>query len=190
MSDVPLNKLWSVAPWLIILLLAAGNAALIAQNIKLRGELNKGKPNALRQGDKVSGFAAHSLRGSPLDVNYTGREVRRVFFFFTPACPYCGEQFAYWRQMLENINGNQFQIIGLVSSTENRQALEAFLRSHGCESLPVALIDSDIIQRYKLSITPTTLVVANDGTVEESWLGKWGEDQIKKAKSVFDISFR
>lgn len=166
-------------------MLVLSNGLLIWQNIKLRAEIDRHKPNILQKGDKVEAFSAPSLRNQIINVNYTGREPTRIFLFFTASCPYCGEQFPYWKEMLNKTNGNHFQIIGIVSDSEDRTKLEEYLRTQGCDSLPVAILPKEISKNYKLSVTPTTLVNDNEGKVQQVWTGKWTASELAKAGSLF-----
>jgi hypothetical protein len=41
--------------------------------------------------------------------------------------------------------------------------------------LPLVFFDSESLGSYKLSATPTTLLINDDGTVAHAWVGKWDE---------------
>lgn len=173
-------------------MLALSNGLLIWQNKKLRAEVDRHKPNILQKGDKVEAFSASSLRNQTISVNYTGKEPTRVFLFFTASCPYCSEQFPYWKEMLSKANGNHFQIIGVVSESEDRTKLEEYLKSQDCDFLPVAILPREISKNYKLSVTPTTLVIDNEGKVQQVWTGKWTASELANAGSLlgFQVSQR
>jgi len=181
------KSLRTIGPWVIIVVLAVSNALLINQNLRMRAEINKGKPDSLEPGNKVSPFVVTALRGGTINVNYTGEEAKRVFLFFSPGCQYCHEQFPYWREVLKSINGNRFQVIGLVSDSEDKAKVEDYLRSAGCESMPVAFLPSSIQQSYKLIFTPITIVVDNNGRVEKIWPGLWDNDTIASANSSLGL---
>ena len=46
--------------------------------------------------------------------------------------------------------------------------------------LKVVLVPDDVVLRYKLSVTPVTLIVSNSGTVEKAWMGLWDENNISR----------
>jgi peroxiredoxin len=188
-SDVR-NKLPQIALYLTLLVLAASDVMLIRQNLLMRAELNKLKPDVLELGDKVPSFSAVGLEGSPLNLNFSGKEPKRVLLFFTPTCPYCREQFAYWRQLLKQADANRFEILGVVADSENREKLNEYLSGVSpAPGLRVALVSDDVKRAYKLSRTPITLVIANDGKVDNVWVGKWNPETIRKAAAVFNVSF-
>ena len=41
--------------------------------------------------------------------------------------------------------------------------------------LPLVFFDSESLGVYKLTATPTTLLINEDGRVEHAWVGKWDE---------------
>ena len=182
-------KLPSILLWTMLPVLALSNALLIWQNLQLRAENDRYKPNVLRKGDKVGAFSAPTLRDQVINVNYTGKEATRVLLFFTPTCPFCSEQFPYWKEMLNRANGNQFQIIGVVSESEDKAKIEEYLKSLGCESLSVAILPKNVSKNYKLSMTPTTIVIDNEATVQQVWTGKWQSDDLATASSIFGFQF-
>jgi hypothetical protein len=41
--------------------------------------------------------------------------------------------------------------------------------------LPLVFFNSESLGSYKLTATPTTLLINEDGKVEHAWIGKWDE---------------
>ena len=65
--------------------------------------------------------------------------------------------------------------------------VEEYLRTLGCESLPVAFLPNTIQQGYKLSFTPITLVIDNNGRVEKAWAGLWNSETAGAASSSLGL---
>ncbi|MBV9211723.1 MAG: redoxin domain-containing protein [Acidobacteria bacterium] len=112
---------------------------------------------------------------------------------FTPTCPFCRQQFAYWREILERADKANFQVIGLVNQAEDKTRLEKYLREMGCAQdspapLRVAFVPQEALDSYRLNATPITLIVANDGTVTKAWNGLWQQSQTSEAKTVFGLN--
>lgn len=175
-----LKKISNAATWALLLALAVSNGLLIRQNLGMRQALESYRPQRLEAGETVPPFRADGLDGGPFEVTYSGTGPKRVMFYFTRTCPYCREQFPHWREILERADRERFEVIGLVDKAEDRPRLEEYLRSMGCAAdsrtpLRVALIPKDVRRAYKLSATPITLLVSNDGTVERWWEGRWGD---------------
>ena len=189
------NSLPAVAIWALLLALAVANALLNGQNLRLRAELNKHQPPAvLAAGERLAAVATQGLQGETINLDYPGVGPQRVLLFFSPACRYSHEQFAYWREIIARVAPERFEVLGLVSEAEDKARLEEYLRALGHAAgsprpLRVALISEETRRSYKLSMTPTTIVVANDGSVEQVWRGRWNPAAVATAETVFGLSF-
>jgi peroxiredoxin len=188
------KKLSNLVLWVLLASLAAANVLLIRQNLQMRRELGKYQPHALKAGDRVPPFSAAAADGSPFEVSYAGQGRKRVLLYFTPTCPYCRQQFAYWREMIERIDGNSFEVIGVVSQAEDRAKLQDYLTSMGCAPgsrtpLRVALVPDAVRDRYMLNSTPITLLIDNDGTVKQTWVGKWADGDAITVGSLLGLTF-
>ncbi len=188
------SKLQALILWTMLLALAVSNVLLLRQNLRLRAELYQLGPDFLLPGDKVPSFSAKGLRDDQVEVKFSGQGGKRVLLFFTPTCPYCRVQFYYWRELIERADQERFEIIGMVGSSEDEGKVEEYLRSVNCAvgssaTLRVALAPAGVRRVYKLSATSTTLIVANDGTVEKVWSGLWSAEMLAEANSIFGFEF-
>jgi glutaredoxin len=188
------TKLKSAVLWSLLAGLAVTNVLLIRQNLQMRAMLAKGQPRYLKAGERVPPFAAVDLDGAPVRLDYPGSGPKRIMFYFTPACPYCRRQFAYWRDILKQADSARYEVIGLASESEDKAELEEYLRSVGCARdsaapLRVALVPPEVRRDYRLVGTPVTLVVSNDGTVERAWPGSWNSAEAASAGSFLGLSF-
>ena len=174
----------------MMILMAVFNLLLIRQNLGLRAELDKQRPKLLQPGDRAGAFAAPGLKGDIVSVDYAGRGPKRVFLYFSPDCPYCRDQFGFWRELLSKADENRFEVLGLVSDGEDKNKVGEYLRSFGCDSLRTALAPNAVLRNYKLGATPTTLVVDNTGKVEHAWAGAWDTKGLREASSAFGFSFQ
>ena len=81
-------------------------------------------------------------------------------------------------------------MLGIVPSGGSAKALAEYLNSVGCSSLNVGVVPENVIHSYKLQMTPTTVIIGNDGVVEEAWAGKWTPGTISDAERRFGIEFK
>lgn len=181
------TKLKAVGPWLMAAVLCVSNAALLAQNLRMRGELAKFKPNVLELGQKVPALSAVTLGGNRITIDYSGGQQKYVLFYFSPECPYCVEQFVYWRQILAGVDQSRYVLLGLAPESNNWARHKEYLKSVGCESLPIAFVDAEMRRSYKLTLTPITLVIGNLGAVEHAWAGKWDSRVSAEVSSVLGL---
>ena len=169
----------------LILMLCVVNILLIKQNVELRKQLAAGAKsidltrNFLQPGDVVAPVSATDLDGHPYQLDYKKDGRHRLLLFFSPNCPYCRPQSPLWRDLLDKVDGNRFIVIGVVSAREDKQLVSAHADRAGYfktrTSLPVVFFDSDALGSYKLTATPTTLLIDENGKVEHAWVGKWNE---------------
>ena len=50
--------------------------------------------------------------------------------------------------------------------------------------LPLVFFDSESLGSYKLTATPTTLLINEDGRVEYAWVGKWDESRAREVAAA------
>ena len=182
------NKRPSQKPWLtigLIVILCVVNLLLIKQNLDLRKQLAAGgrtidlTTNFLQPGDVVTSVTATDLDGRPYQLEYKKDGRQRLLLFFSPNCPYCQQQSPLWRDLLNKVDGNRFTVIGVVSDREDKQLVSAHADGAGYfktkTPLPLLFFDSESLGSYKLTATPTTLLINENGRVEHAWVGKWDD---------------
>jgi len=169
----------------LIVILCVMDLLLIKQNLDLRKQLMAGGKtidltrNFLQPGDVVTPVTATDLEGRPYQLDYKKDGRQRLILFFSPTCPYCQQQSPLWRDLLDKVDSNRFTVIGVVSDREDKQLVSAYADGAGYfktkTPLPLAFFDSDSLGSYKLTATPTTLLINEAGMVEHTWVGKWDE---------------
>lgn len=185
------NRILSHKTWLpfgLILLLGIVNVLLIKQNLDLRKQLAAGgrtldlTTNVLKPGDVVAAVTAIDLDGRPYQLEYRKDGRHRLLLFFSPNCPYCEQQSPLWRDLLNNVDKDRFNVVGVVSDREDPQSVAAYAEVAGYfktrTRLPVLFFDNESLGSYKLTATPTTLLIDEDGRVEHAWVGKWDESRV------------
>lgn len=178
--------------WLLLIMLAGANVLLIRQNLQMRRTIKGLEPQRLKAGERVQPFTAPGMNGEPVEVSYRGAGPKQVLLFLTHACTYCQQQAPYWRELLARIDAARFEVIGLVDQNEDRTKLQDYLSKikpepGGGRPLRVAFIPPDVRRGYKLSETPITLLVGNDGTVEEIWAGRWTGTDLAAVSAALDF---
>ena len=171
----------------LIVILCVLDLLLIKQNLDLRKQLAAGgrtldlTKNFLQPGDVVTPVTATDLNGHPYQLDYNKDGRQRLILFFSPTCPYCQQQSPLWRDLLDKVDSNRFIVVGVVSDREDKQLVSAYANGAGYfktkTPLPLVFFDSDSLGSYKLTATPTTLLINEAGQVEHAWIGKW--DQTK-----------
>ena len=183
-------------PWMAVaLILALGilNVLLIVQNIGLRRQLNSAgrldaSANALQPGEVVSPITGTDLNGNPYQVQYAKNGKKQLLMFFSPSCQYCVKQGPIWRDVLDHIDSNRFNVVGIVGDREDKKEVTQHADTLGYfktkVALPVVAVNNDTLVRYKLSATPTTLLIDDSGRVEHAWVGKWDVAKVAEAAAA------
>ena len=188
-------------PWLAVALISALsilNLLLIRQNFSLRKQLNaagkiEASANSLKPGEVVTTpIAGTNLKGQPYQMSYRNNGKRHLLLFFSPSCPYCIQQGPIWANVLNLIDSNRFEVIGIVGDRENKQEVASHAEGLGYFKtrivLPVVLVNDELLARYKLTATPTTLLIDDTGKVEHAWVGKWDKSKVAEVAAAVNIS--
>ena len=156
----------------------------------MRTQLSKRQPEKLEIGDFVHNFTAKDLRGETISIDFSDKSKKRVFLYFTPTCVYCKQQFPEWKDLLFQAKDKNVQVLGIVNEDENKETIEKYLNSFNCGTnsenpLQVLFVPEETLQKNKLKLTPTTILLSANGRVEQYWLGKWKDaDKIRALKLV------
>lgn len=172
------SKKVTVGLYVLLAMMGVANLLLLNQNLRMRRSMEAARPARLAVGDRVPRFTAAGLDGGQLDVAYTGQGRDRLLFFYTPSCPYSRQQFPGWLDLADRADKSKIEVIGLVGDTEDKAKLREYLREMGRGrpsgvTFTTALVPKEVRSTYKLSETPLTLLIANDGTVKKVWAGRW-----------------
>ena len=185
------SKYYGLALGVMVIILAVSNVLLLRQNLQLRNLLKKFEPDRLKAGDKLESFSALGLHGENIAINFASDAPRRVLLFLSSDCPYCRDQFKDWKRIIDVAPVKGFQVVVVARNSEDRQKLAAYLTSMGCptdsNTFRVALIPEEVRQRYKFSITPTTLVVASDGKADAVWNGLLKPSDVEAASTILGL---
>lgn len=171
------SKRITVGLYILLGAMGVANLLLVGQNLRLRRSIEASRPERLAAGDKVPPFTAVGLDGEKIKVDYTSQGRDKLIFFFTPSCPYSRQQFPGWLDLAKRIDKKSIEVLGLASDAEDMVKLREYLSDMSLSHPPgvnftTAIITKDVRLKYKLSETPLTLHIANDGTVKEIWAGR------------------
>ena len=171
----------------IMSLLFLSNIGLIYQNLNLRSQLTGKLPKTLLPNDTAVAFSALSLDGTNTAISYKQKGTKKIFFYFSSSCPYCNEQFPTWNQLRTAVDNTKYEVFGLTSERENVEKLKNYLKKEDATSLLTLKLPQNIEKEYKLSLTPTTVIISENGIVEKIWVGKWDDKTKKEAYSYLNL---
>src|SRR5215213_5421040 len=126
------SKYYGLALLGMVVILALSNVLLLRQNLQLRNLLKKFEPDRLKAGDKLESFSALGLHGENIAINFAGDAPRRVLMFLSSDCPYCRDQFVYWKRIIDIAPVKGFQVVRVAMKSGVRSNFAAYLQSVAC----------------------------------------------------------
>ena len=183
----------------VTLILALGilNLLLIRQNFSLRRQLSaagkiEASGNFLKPGEVMTvPITGTDLKGQPYQMHYGKDSKQHLLLFFSPSCPYCIQQGPIWADLLNLIDSSRFEVVGIVGDKEDKQKVANHANVMGYFKtrlvLPIVSVNDETLARYRLTATPTTLLIDNSGTVEHVWVGKWNQSKIDEVAAAVHI---
>ncbi|MFN7946934.1 MAG: hypothetical protein U0Z53_16400 [Blastocatellia bacterium] len=76
------NRTWIIG--ILLILLLTGDALLIKQNLRLRADLEKFRPDTISKGQVVPQFSGRTLQGDDFKMTFAADQPARVLLFFSP----------------------------------------------------------------------------------------------------------
>jgi peroxiredoxin len=168
--------------WLNLLLIALVVAMsveilyLIDQNRQLRRLIAEPRHyyEVLKQDDAVPPFSAPDLNGNTANVQYGSSQPHRVLMWFSAACPACEENLQFWNNLYLDHDSDRIRLLG-VCMDDSIEA-EMLADEHGLEFPILILEDLSLVEAYKGSMLPQTVLVSPEGAVLGVWRGPLHEE--------------
>ena len=133
------------------------------------------KPFRVENIDAVSGGGAYEI------LDFSEIRKNKLVFLISPTCQVCADNLPVWKELEERIDPEKYQILVLITigGTKIRDVPgEEFIREkvdmyRNALVAPVLVIQSrSDIEKNRLAITPQTIILDEDGKVENVWIGR------------------
>lgn len=138
------------------------NRKLRFDNGQLRSQLVRlaGSCDGPRVGDIVPDIEVEGSAGKRLSIRYDNTS-KYLFFFLSFKCGECIKELPQWSTIAKTAKSNRFIVLGL--ATDNEDSPHA-LQDPGFDIL--RLRDSAVLRAYRVSVTPTIMLVSETGRIE------------------------
>lgn len=136
------------------------------------------------QNQAVPPLVGTDVAGQPVSLTYSDTSQPTVLYVFSPGCGWCAKNHENTVALMEQLQTN-FRIVGVALSSEG---LEDYLRRNPMNCPIVTNIDSQLVDTYRLGVTPQTIVVSTDGVVQRNWRGAYKDDYQRQMQEYFQIS--
>jgi thiol-disulfide isomerase/thioredoxin len=178
--------------WIIGIALVVCNVLLVTQNLEL-----KNKIEILTEAPKIKiGEQFGELKATDAENNFvtlTSENAKKVILFTSTSCPYCKKQNPYWMQLVNQLDLQKYEIVEMFNDSEERQTVSDYLKSIGHfdnSKVKILFSNSENLKKFKLNLTPTTLVLDKEGNVEKIWSGLWDKSKADDANSYFNTTIQ
>ena len=124
-------------------------------------------------------FNVKTLDGKEIKLSdYKGKEV--MLSFFDPSCSACEVEVEELNEFSKKNDDVEVLLVSIIDQDEGKEVVRDYINELGIE-LPV-LLDEDysLIEDYKVSATPTTVLIDEEGIVKATSIGVSDKDNFEE----------
>lgn len=103
---------------------------------------------------------------------------RAVFLGVRSTCRFCTESMGFYRRLAALQGPTTFELV--IGSREAPEVTREYLKAYDVTPARIVSVDASV----PLPATPALLVLAGDGSVTDSWLGKLSSDQEREVIAI------
>lgn len=152
--------------------LVALNVGLVVQNRTLKaaaGNAGGGRAIVLPPGKSVPALSGLDSEGRQLVFDYGSDRRKTLLLVFSPRCPYCTKNMPNWNALALGLSDKEFRVVAVSTVPEG---VQEYVEKHGLNNVPVITTpDPKDKVAYEMNVTPQTVLIGADGTVEKVWTG-------------------
>lgn len=177
--------------WVILGLLALSLTANVALGIGFLRLASVSPPPSQRAagtsdipaiGTRVPPIVAQRLGGGRETIAYGPSEQPTLLYVFTPACQWCTRNLDNLRTLVAHAE-SRYRIVGLSLDPNAASYVERIAFKY-----PVYINPSpETIRAYGLGPTPQTVVIANTGEIQRSWIGAYVGPVKTQVEQLFGV---
>jgi hypothetical protein len=162
------------------------NIALILQNRALKAPEVAPASMLPPRGTKVDRIDGLSLDGAPMQVGFGNDHRKTMLYVFSTTCGVCRVNWPNWNALNQTIDNKSFK---LMYANINSEISKEYLDSHGLSADKVfAQLDPRSKAAPNLQVTPLTIMLGDDGTIERYWAGALQKEDISEIEKLMSGS--
>jgi len=146
------------------------NLILLRKNRELQSYIDEQRQSSgLNVGEVVSPIEGLDVNGSPVGFRYNEDPRKTIILVFSPDCDYCTQTMPLWRSIIARVDKSAFRIFAVSLYPAGSKE---YASAQGLDSIPVmARMFFGGANSYKFGLSPETILVGANGTVEGVWKG-------------------
>jgi len=181
------TQLWSIILIVLVVVMGVEIFLLAQENQRLRKALSRprGPFKVLGPADKVPSLMGINLKGEEFKVEYPS-SAKTVLFWFSPTCPSCEENLAFWKEIYQRHSSEKLRFVGVAQAEKNK--VEEFIKRFQLEFPVLIVSDLSLVDQYKVEVIPQTMLIDTNGIVQKVWPGPLPEKYRKEIKEMLSSS--
>jgi hypothetical protein len=162
------------------------NIALILQNRALKAPEVVPASMLPPRGTKVDRIDGLSLDGASMQVGFGGDHRRTLLYVFSTTCGVCKVNWPNWQALNKTVDTRSFR---LMYANINSEMSREYLDTHGLPADKVfAQLDPRSRAALNLQVTPLTIMLGDDGTIERYWAGALQQEDLSEIQKLMSGS--
>lgn len=151
-------------------MLIIANLLLVQQNKQLKVSASvPDRSLELKPGEQLPPLRGLDLNGNSMRFDYSADGMKTLLMVFSPGCRACKENMPAWKAVIKQMGRENYRMIAVSLAPEGAKD---YVSQYGLADIPViAEIDPRDRVAYNLMLTPQTILINPDGTVEKVWTG-------------------
>ena len=162
-----------------LLMLSVGVNVLQGKRIKAMVDAKASVASSV--GHQVVPLVGFSLEGVPV-LRPVATDVPTLLYYFSPTCGWCERNWDNLRALDRGAQG-RYRVV-LVTRA---RGVAQYMKEHGLQLEVVEGISEAVVEAYKFSGTPQTLVASIEGTVSHDWRGAYTPRIERQIEELFGV---
>ena len=159
----------------------------VALNVGLAVTLNRARtalePPAFASGNRAPVLRIQSETGATTTIAYEANALPTLLYWFRPSCSWCEANFDNFAALAAQAPGRyRFLAISSASPIE----LSEYARRHNI-NFPLFSIDDATAAQYRLTGTPTCLLITGNGALAKRWLGAFAPSTLQQIEKTLAV---
>lgn len=133
-------------------------------------------------GTQLPPLTAQDMSGQSVTIRFDESERPTLLYVFTPACGWCKKN----EDNIRSLAGQTSERLRLIGVSLSQDGLAEYV-AQNFPSVKVIKPDAKTITAYKLSGTPTTILVSSQGVVLRVWKGAYNDSIRQELEEYFHV---
>ena len=180
-TKIELRRSTIILSGFIIAILFSLNIVLVIKNHGFENARNI-EPKV---GMKMSPFLGFNKNGEEVSFEWEKDKRKTLILVFSPKCGFCNKNMVNWKAILNDIDRTKFRPFLVSGITTD---VNEYIESYDLENVPLLFQpEPKLVVEYAMYITPQTILLDSNGTVEKNWIGEIQPNQKSEIEQLLNV---